>query len=243
MQFIRGIRLIAALLFAAALAAPASAQLGEVPSLAELAGAIGKEVAAPPKAAATNTGGAPFRSGLAVPSVQPGAAARDVGRQLRVKIEEGIGSPQPAFAQLEAGMLQVLAELEKQLEKAGFAKRDMGVAVAFMFIQNWETANKRVVPEGPSAVAAKSLAGAVTRLWGPRFSKLAPAQQEKVYETILVSAVLMSGFADQFAKVGKAEEEATMRKAAADLFQQLIGVHPSKVEITDDGRITGIAFN
>lgn len=237
-----GIRLIMAIALAAALAAPAAAQLGAqgVPDLSQFASAIAKSVENP-AAEKPNAGGGLFRSGLTVPSVQPGETARDIGRQLRTQIEKQAG-PQAGLAQLESGMPQALAELEKQFEAVGLAKRDLGVAMAYTFIQNWETANKQTVAQQPSLLAAKSLAAAVAKHWGPRFSALEPAAQEKIYESLLVSTTLMSAFAEQFAKAGKTAEEDGIRQTAAEMFQKLIGAAPSKVKITDDGRIVGLSL-
>jgi hypothetical protein len=114
-----------------------------VPDLSDFAGAIGKSVesGAAPKSA---TPGAVFSSGLKVPSVKPGATATDIAKQLWVSIEKQSG-PQPSLAKMEAGMPQLLTGLEDFLVKNELAKRDLGVAYAYAFLTDWETANKQTV--------------------------------------------------------------------------------------------------
>lgn len=230
---------IAALVWAPA---PAFAQAGGggVPDLSDFAGAIAKSVEAPPKVKATPAGGV-FKSGLEVPSVKPGQTARGIGKQLRETIEKGSGSPQPAAAQLEKEMPGMLTQLEAALVKAGFAKRDMGVALAYTFIDLYETGTNQTVPEKPSTIAAKVLATAFAKHWGPNFAKLKPEAKEQIYESLILSTTLNTAFAQQFEKAGKTKEAADMRKTSADLFEKLIGVPPSQVKIGPDGRISGLA--
>lgn len=238
---------------------PLFGQLGAqaVPDLSGFAEAIAKTVstadAAPvpaspktpgagaaPAATATNAKAATFRSGLEVPTVTPGEAAKEIARSIRANIEKQAG-PQPSLAQLESGMPQVLAQVEGALETVGFSKRDMGVAVAYLFLYTWETANKQKVPEETSKIAARTFAGATAKHWGPKFSALTPAQKEKFYETLLVSTTLVAAFTDQFEKAGKLEEATAMRKTACELFEKLIGVPPAQVKIEANGAITGLA--
>lgn len=224
------------------LTSPAFAQINGqgVPDLSDFAGAISKSLEAPPKGKDAAPAGGVFKSGLLVPSVTPGAAARDIGKQLRVAVEKQAG-PQPGLAQLEAGMPQMLTAIEAALVKAGFAKRDLGVAVAYAFLDLYETATKRSVAEKPSKTAVKTLATAIAKHWGPTFSALSPAAKEKIYESLLVSTSLNTALAQQSAKAGKTQEETGSRQTASKLFEKLIGVPPSQVKISPEGRITGLS--
>lgn len=216
---------------------PAHAQ-GGMPDLSDFAGAIAKsaEVAPPKKAAAPGV----YKSGLNVPSVKPGEGAREIGRQLRQKVEAQAG-PQPALKQLEDALPQTLVELEGFFVKSGFAKRDMGVAFGYAFLDLYETANKKTVPEASSKVAVRTFSAAVAKTWGPKFNALTPAAKEKMYETVIMSTTLNTLLATQFAKAGKKDEEASLRQTSASLFETLIGVPASQVVIANDGRISGLS--
>ncbi|GAB5536089.1 MAG: hypothetical protein Rubg2KO_23380 [Rubricoccaceae bacterium] len=217
------------------LAPVAHAQFGGegLPDLSGVAAAIS---AASPSAAPSGT----FRSGMDVPSLDPGAAATDLARQLRASVEAEAG-PQPAMAQLEAQMPLILSAVETQLEGVGFAKRDFGVAAAYAFIYLWETAQNESIPEDPSAVAARTVGTAMASHWGPAYSAMAPAQQETAYETLLVSTTLLTALEQQYEAAGAMAEAEQMRSAAATTFAALFGVPPSQVSVDAEGRIDGLA--
>lgn len=222
---------------ALAVSGRAHAQLGTegLPNLSGVAGAISKAVA--PKPAAGKT----FSSGLTVPSVNPGAAAKDIGRQLREKTEAASGAKQPALAQLEAEMPNTLKKLETELEKIGFAKRDLGVAVGYYFVMTYETATGKTVPVAASEAAGRTIAAATAQQWGPSYKKLPPEQQEAIYEKLLMSSTLVNAFAAQFEKAGKTSEAKGMRDAAGSTFRTVFGIPASSVSIDDTGRISGFA--
>lgn len=180
-----------------------------------------------------------FESGLTVPSVAPGTAARRIGAQLRTTLEAKAGK-NPAFAQLEAGMPALLSSVEEQLEKEGFRRHDLGVAMAYTFLFNYETANHTKVPDEPSRVAARTVARAIAIHWGPIFAKIPDAQKEDMYESLIVSTTLLSAFSQQFEKAGKTAEAEAMRASARQMFEKLIGVPPAQVTIAPDGRISGL---
>ncbi|MBC8137771.1 MAG: hypothetical protein H8F28_17970 [Fibrella sp.] len=220
-------------------ARPAQAQIGgAVPDLSGFADEIASSFSTDPKGAGKAEGGV-FKSGLSVPSVKPGAAAQGIGKQLREALEKG-GKKEGAAA-IETEMPETLKKVEAGLEQVGFAKRDMGVAVAYAFIYNWETATGKTIPEKPSMTAAKNVATAIGKHWGPKFSKMTPESKEKIYESLLISTTLFSAFAQQFEKAGKTEDAASIRKSAGQMFQTLIGVPASQVKIDAEGRITGLA--
>lgn len=220
---------------------PASAQVGGqgIPDLSDFAGAIGKSVESGATAKSAAPGGV-FNSGLTVPSVTPGATAKAIGKQLREGIEQKAG-PQPKLAQLEAGMPQLLTELEGFLVKNGLAKRDFGIAYAYAFLTDWETANNQTVPPQPSIKAAKTIASAISKHWGPKFNSLTPAAKEKLYESLLISTFLMSTLTQQSEKAGKTQEAASSRQSAGQVFEKLTGVPPSQVKISPEGKITGLS--
>jgi hypothetical protein len=97
--------------------------------------------------------GKTFSSGLTVPSVSLGSAAKDIRRELREKAESTSGAKQAALRQLEAQMPETLAKLE-----AGLAKRDFGVAVAYFFVTTYETATSTTVPSDASLAAGRTIA-------------------------------------------------------------------------------------
>jgi hypothetical protein len=219
----------------------ASAQLGSegIPDLSSIADEVGKSLSTPGKDAPKDAGGL-FKTSMSVPSVKPGETARDIGRQLRVGIEKQAG-PKPELAQLEEGMPKILAGVEEALGKAGFAKRDLAIAVAFAALTNWETANKQSISEEATIKAGKTIATAISKHWAPNFAKMDPAAKEKAYETLLVSTTLLSGFAQQFDKAGKTQEADGMRQTAGAMFKKLIGVDASQMKVSADGMITGLA--
>ena len=209
-----------------------------MPDLSDFAGAIAQSAeAAPAKAPAK---GGLFKSGLPVPSIQPGETARGIGRQLREAAAK-VGGPEAALKQLEDALPQVLLALEAELEKKGFAKRDMGVAFAIALLDMYETATKTKVPDKPSEIAARTLATAVATHWGPNYLKLEPAAKEKMYESVIMATALNTLLAQQFEAAGKTEEADTMRQGSAQLFQTLIGVPPAQVKIAEDGTISGLS--
>lgn len=220
-----------------AVAGRANAQLGGegLPNLSGIAGSITEAVA--PKPAAGKT----FSSGLTVPSVTPGAAAKELGKQLREKTEAASGAKQPALAQLEAEMPKALEKLEVELVKVGFAKRDLGIAVGYFFVMTYETATGKTVPVDASLAAGRTIAAATAKQWGPNYKKLPPAQQEAMYEKLLMSSTLVNAFATQFEKAGKTQEAQGMRDAAGSTFQTVFGVPPSAVSIDASGKISGFA--
>lgn len=226
-----------AIALAFALSGRAQAQLGGegLPNLAGVAGAISDAVA--PKPAAGKT----YSSGLTVPSVKPGAAAKDIGKQLREKTEAASGAKQPALAQLEVEMPKALSKLEDELVKIGFAKRDLGVAVGYFFVMTYEAATGKTVPVDASQTAGRTIAAATAKQWGPNYKKLPPAQQEEIYEKLLISSTLIHAFADQFEKAGKTTEANGMRDAAGSTFQTVFGVPASSVTIDGSGKISGLA--
>lgn len=218
---------------------PAQAQIGgAVPDLSGFADEIASSFEASPKSAGKAEAGV-FKSGLTVPSVKPGAAARGIGKQLRTALEKG--GKKEGVAAIETEMPETLKKVEAALEKIGFAKRDMGIAVAYAFIYNWETATGETIPEKPSMIAAKNVAAAIGKHWGPKFAKMTPEAKEKMYESLLISTTLFSAFSQQFEKAGKTEDAASIRKSAGQMFETLIGVPASQVKIDADGRITGLA--
>lgn len=222
--------------FALALALPgaANAQLGgeALPDLSGISGAISGTVA--PKTTGT------FSSGLKVPSVSPGAAAKGIGRQLRTGVEAKTGQKNAGLLALENEMPQTLAKIETALQGLALAKRDLGVAVGYFFVTSYEAATGRTVPEKASIAAGKTVAKAVGARWAARFKAIEPAQQESMYETLLVTPTLLSALATQFDKVGKTQDAQGMRQASAAIFEKLIGTAPSAVKIDDNGIITGL---
>ena len=221
---------------ALALAAPvaAHAQLGGegLPDLSGISGAISGAVA--PKGAGT------FSSGLKVPSVNPGATAKGIGRQFRTAVEAKTGK-NAALQALEDAMPDSLAKMEAQLMKLGYAKRDFGVAMGYFFVTNYETATGKTVPQDASLAAARTVAKATAARFGPRFNALSPAAKESMYETLIVTPMVLEAFAGQFAKAGKTADARGMRGAAATLFEKIVGTNPSSVGIDASGRISGLA--
>jgi len=220
---------------------PAKAQMGgqNVPDLSGFADEIAQSMASPGANTAKPAANGIFQSGLKVPSVKPGTTAQDIGKQLRESIEQKTG-PQPAFQTLEKEMPKALTGVEDALQKIGMAKRDMGVAVAFAFVTFWETANKQEIPIEGSKAAGKVIATAIAASWKPQYSKMDPTGQEKIYETLLISPTLLSAFAQQFDKAGKADEAASMRQTAGQLFEKLTGAPATQVTITPEGKISGL---
>ena len=213
----------------------AHAQLGGegLPDLSGISGAISGAVA--PKGAGT------FSSGLKVPSVNPGATAKGIGRQFRTSVEAQTKTKNAALQQLEDAMPDSLAKMEAQLMKLGYAKRDFGVAMGYFFVTSYETATGRTVPQAASLAAARTVAKATAARFGPRFNALSPAEKESMYETMIVTPMVLEAFAGQFAKAGKAQDAQGMRGAAATLFEKIVGTNPSAVRIDASGRISGLA--
>jgi len=212
---------------------------GGMPDLSDFAGAIAGAVnnAPPKKLAPTPKGG--FSSGLTVPKVNPGEGARAVGHTIRLAIEAKAG-PQPAFKQLEDALPNVLTETEKQFTKLGFAPRDMGTAYAFAFIELRDNATGANTPDATAKIAGRSLSSAIGKFWGPKFKTLPAATKENMYETLITATLLDSLFTQQFDKAGKKTEAQTFRDASAKLFEQLVGVPASQVEISPSGEISGL---
>ena len=150
----------------------ARAQRG-VPDMSDFAGAstqaaiVKRAEAAPPKklAPVPATG---FASGLVVPRVKPGQAARGVFAELRKKTEEAaVTQPEmtkviPAIKELEKQAPTILKEVEKALlTKKGFAPRDMGTAYAFTFLTLYTSATGQKTTDVQDKVAGRTLSSAV----------------------------------------------------------------------------------
>ena len=213
----------------------AHAQLGGegLPDLSGISGAISGTVA--PKGAGT------FSSGLKVPSVHPGATAKGIGEKFRTAVEAKTGAKNPALQQLEDGLPGALAQMEAEFGKLGYAKRDLGVAMGYFFVTNYETATGRKVPQAASLAAARTVAKATAAKFGPRFNALPADQKESLYETLIVTPMILDAFAGQFEKAGKTQDAQGMRAAASALFQKIVGSDPATVRIDATGRISGLA--
>lgn len=228
--------------------APSRAQTaaGGMPDLSDFAGAIAQnaEAAPPKKAAPTPKGG--FVSGLTVPNVKPGEAAREVGRDFRLKMEEiGGDNPEiekmkPALEALEKAMPAVLKAIEGELVKKGLASRDMGTAYAFAFLQLREDATGKTTTDTQDKVAGRTLSSAIGKVWGPKWAEVAPEARESMYEKIIIATALNNILIEQFKAAGKDDEAASIRQTSGDLFKTLVGVAPQDVTIADDGRISGL---
>ena len=225
---------------------------GGVPDMSDFAGAsaqaaiVKRAEAAPPKklAPAPATG---FASGLVVPRVKPGQAARGVFTELRRKTEEAaVTQPEmlkviPAIKELEKQAPAILKEVEKALlVQKGFAPRDMGTAYAFTFITLWSSATGEKTTDMQDKAAGRTLSSAVGTYWAPKWKKVAPADKERLYESLLMSSALSSSLIEEFEKAGKTEEVATLRATAGETFEKLVGVSPENVKIGADGRISGL---
>jgi len=174
-----------------------------------------------------------FRSGLPVPSVHPGEAARSFVREIR-KGAGKKGAPDPVAQALEDRMPLLLSSIEAQMEAHGFARRDVGVAMGMFFVGNWQAATHTKLTDPAVAAAIRTVASAAASHWKPRYSALNPAEKEQVYETLLIGTALADLPADKPDKAGDEPQ-------AAILFRQMIGVPPLQVKIAPDGRISGLA--
>ncbi len=222
---------VAALALAIPVAGRAQFGGGGLPDLSGVAGAISGTVA--PKPAGV------FSSGLKVPSVQPGATAKGIGRQLRTSVEEKTGQENAGLQALEDGMAKALVQMEDQLQKLGLAKRDFGVAVGYFFVTNYETATGKTVPQDASLAAGRTMAKAVGMKWGAKFNALPAEKKESMYEALIVTPMLLNALAEQFDKAGKSADAQSMRSAAGSTFKTLFGADPSAVTIDAKGMISG----
>ena len=225
----------AAFLLLLAMPFAAEAQLGGegLPDLSSISGAISGAVA--PKKAGV------FSSGMKVPTVKPGAAAKDLVRQLRVAVEKQTGAKNPGFQAIENDMPETIRKLEAALAGEGFAKRDLGVAAGYLFLVTYGTATGIEIKDEASSAALRTVAKAAGEGWGARYRKLEPAAQESMYETMLAAPTLLAALADQFEKSGKADDAKTMREGAGALFEKVFGTPPAEVTISDKGAISGFA--
>ena len=240
-----GARIAGLLLLGSALLAPqpARAQAGAgMPDLSDFAGAIASTARSAPVVAAAKADkpNAVFSTGLSVPRVKPGSGAAEVGKTFR---EAGVkaGGPEAALKELEAAMPKYLVAIEGEMTKNKVAPRDMGVAVAVSLMQLHKDATKSELPEKADDVATKTLALATAKVWGPNFKKLPAAQQENLYEKLMMSAFLNALLIAQFDAAGKTEDADAMRQASGELFETLVGVPASSMKVSDDGVISGLA--
>lgn len=230
------------------LAAPVARAQGGMPDMSDFGGAIAQKAeAAPPKKPLPNpkTG---FASGLVVPRVKPGQAARGVFTELRAKTEEAaVTQPDmmkvvPALKELEMQAPALLKEIEKQLlTKYAFAPRDMGTAYAMTFLSLHESATGQKTTDAQDQAAGRTLSSAIGTYWAPKWKTLAPAEKEKLYESLLMSSALTSILIEQFTSAKRDDEVATLRADAGAAFEKLVGVSPEQVKIAADGRISGLS--
>ncbi|HEX8465410.1 MAG TPA: DUF6683 family protein [Abditibacterium sp.] len=226
---------------------------GGAPDLSDFAGAAAQEglakraEAAPPKtlAPAPATG---FASGLTVPRVKPGQAARGVFAELRKQTEEAaVTQPDmmkvvPALKELEMQAPTLLKEIEKQLlTKYGFAPRDMGTAYAVAFLSLHESATGQKTTDLQDKAAGRSLSSAIGQFWAPKWKSLPPAEKEKLYESLIMSSALTDMLIQSMTTAKRDEEVATLRASAGETFEKLVGVSPENVKIAADGRISGLS--
>ena len=178
-------------------------------------------------------------SGLSIPTVNPGEAAKDAGRQLEAFIASR-GGKGDAMAKAVDKMGAYVSDLEGQIEKIGFAKRDMGVAVAFAVLFQYEAATGKTVPDAPSRAAARRIIAAVAQNGKSKFAALSPSEKERVYETLLTQGSLLHTLVPTFARAGRTVDAAQFRANAAQIFTRLTGKLPQDVTFTEDGRIVGL---
>ena len=241
----RSICLLAVLFVAAACSSrPVSAQLGgaDLPDLSGLAGAIEKSTKnAPPPTPPTP--GTLYHSGLSVPSVHPGAAAKAIVHAL-VETSQHQHAPSAtitAMQNVEAGMPKTLSDFEAYLETNGFAKRDLGVASGVFFTMNWQTANKLTLSDSAEVTVVRAVSDNVAVKYKAKFAGMTSVNREKTYESLLTGSLLLRTFAQVSAKAGKTAAEADARKAAGALFKKVVGIAPDMVDISPDGKVTGSA--
>lgn len=225
---------------------PARAQ-GGMPDMSDFGGAIAQKAeAAPKKAAPTPKTG--FASGLVVPRVKPGQAARGVFKELRAKTEEAaVTQPDmmkvvPALKELEMQAPTLLQAIEKGLlTQYGFAPRDMGTAYAMTFLTLHESATGQKTTDAQDKAAGRTLSSAIGQYWAPKWKTLTPAAKENMYETLLMSSALTSMLIEQFTTAKRDDEVAILRAGAGETFEKLVGVSPENVVIAADGRISGLS--
>ncbi|MEL6770540.1 MAG: hypothetical protein AAFP18_05695 [Bacteroidota bacterium] len=179
-------------------------------------------------APASHTSAALFRTGLDVPSVDPGATARVVASAYRDEL-----GASPMLVLLELTMPAVLETIESELEGIGFARRDYGVAIAYAFVYLWEAARGETMPEEPSAAAARSLAEAIAAQQGEAYASLTDSEQERRYETVMTATTVLAALNEQN-DPGRA-----VREQAALAFTALFGVDPGAVSVDAAGVISG----
>jgi hypothetical protein len=221
---------------------------GGMPDMSDFAGAVAQKAESAPPAKVVPTPKTGFASGLVVPRVKPGQAARGVFTQLREQTAEAaVTQPEmaqvvPALKELEKQAPAMLTAIEKELlVKYGFAPRDMGTAYAFSFLTLLEGATGRKTTDTQDKVAGRTLSKAVGTHWAPKWKGLTPAAKEQMYESLMMSSALTSLLIEQFAKAGRTEEVATLRASAGATFEKLVGVSPENVKIAPNGRLSGLS--
>lgn len=242
---LRGLFILGAIALASS-TNPARAQ-GGVPDMDDFGGALAAKAEAAPPKKLPPTPATGFSSGLTVPRVKPGQAARGVFAELRAKTEEAaVTQPDmmkvvPALKDLEKQAPTILKEIEKQLlVKYGFAPRDMGTAYAVSFLTLHESATGQKTTDAQDKAAGRTLSSAVGQFWAPKWKGIAPAEKEKLYESMLMSSALTSLLIESMTTAKRDEEVATLRATAGETFEKLVGVSPEQVKIAADGRISGL---
>ena len=89
--------------------------------------------------------------------------------------------------------------------------------------------------------AGRTLSAAIGQYWAPKWKALAPAEKEKLYESLLMSSALTALLIEQFTEAKRDEEVATLRAGAGETFEKLVGVSPENVVIAADGRLSGLS--
>ncbi len=221
----------------------AQAQPTGMPDLSDFAGAIANTADAAPIPKKTD---GPFATGLIVPKVKPGVAATALVSQMRKALSDNYGDKMdPSFVaawkEIETSMPTYLTAIENGMTKEGFKTRDMGVAYGLTLTTLFEIANDTELSDKADENAAKILALAFAKQYGDKFKTIAPAEKEKFYETILASVIVNSIMADALKQGDKPDELKSTREGTNDLFEKLIGVPATQVQISDTGDISGLA--
>lgn len=181
-------------------------------------------------------GTALIKSGLAVPNATPGVGATESARTLKVWFQ-GRGFETDGFEKLESAAPALIVELEKGLESTGFARRDMGVAVAFAVLFHHQTAKGESLPQETAKSISRTVVAAMSAGGRARHDALSFNDKERIYESLLTEAYLLYTFAKSFTEEGKTRNADLFRQNAARLFEKLTGQSPDAVTFREDGTL------
>lgn len=170
-------------------------------------------------------------SGIRVPDTGArGMMAREIAQGL------GEATGDPAIADtLEPIFAQLVETVESEFPGLGFQKRDFGVSFAFFFLMNWQIANNVDLPEEIYKPVARQLVQTIQASYAKDEVQMSAGELDRQYDLMLTFPLAILAVVQSLEQNGQADDAAAMREVAGQTFEQVLGISPYDIDITEAG--------